>query len=241
MTARRIYLDTFRTYWTRAGFLLALGAGVFVPLGLLGALADQLTLHGENVADTSVLGWLALGGTLLAQATTSLVGELFYSGAVAVALAEGEKGKEPSLMEVARRLAYWRLIAVDILFVAGTAIGLVLFIVPGVIFFTWFALAAPIVELEGAGVRTAFGRARSLVRGHFWLVLVVLVPISFVGEVVTEAAVEGIHGLIHNPFLHDWTAEVVTSVLITPVYAVAAVLLTLGLSGRRRPATPRPS
>lgn len=236
MTVRRIYLDTFRIYWTRAGFLLALGAGVFVPLGLLGALADQLALNAENVADISVLGWLALGGTLLAQAATSLVGELFYSGAVAVALAEGEKGKEPSLREVARRLAYWRLIAVDILFVAGMAVGLLLFLVPGVIFFTWFALAAPIVELEGAGVRTAFARARSLVRGHFWLVFAVLVPISLAGEVISDAAVQGIHGLIGNPFLHDWTAEVVTNVLISPVYAVAAVLLTLRLSGRGKPA-----
>ena len=236
MTIRRIYLDTFRTYWARAGFLLVLGALVFVPLGLLSALADQLGTDIENAGDLSLLGWVALGGAIVAQAFTTLIGELFYSGAVAVALAEGERGKEPSLREVARRLAYWRLIAVDILFVTGTAIGLLLLVVPGVIFFTWFALSAPIVELEGAGVRTAFARARSLVRGHFWLVFAVLVPISFVGEAITEVAVDGIHGLIHNPFLHDWTAEIVTSVLISPVYAVAAVLLTLRLSGRGEPA-----
>ena len=41
MTLRRIYGRTLQTYWRQAGFLMLLGAVVFIPLSLLDALADK--------------------------------------------------------------------------------------------------------------------------------------------------------------------------------------------------------
>ena len=42
MTARDIYVRTARTYWRRGGYLLLLGSAVFIPLGLIDALADGI-------------------------------------------------------------------------------------------------------------------------------------------------------------------------------------------------------
>lgn len=80
-----------------------------------------------------------------------LLGEVFYSGAVAVLIALAPPDGRLSLRWVAGRLAYGSLIAVDVAYNFGVAAGLLLLVVPGVLVFTWFALAAPMVELEGNG------------------------------------------------------------------------------------------
>src|SRR5829696_1938673 len=231
VTARGFYVRTARTYWRHAGYLLMLGIAVFVPLGLIDALANrfaELDLSDlEQLSDLAAVG-LVIG--LLAQAITSLLGEVFYAGAVALALAGGVEAKPSSLTSVARRLAYWRLIAVDIVFVTATAVGLLLLIVPGIIVFTWFALAGPVVELEGAGVRAAFRRSRRLVRGHFWTVLLVLLPITLGSELLSGLTVDGFHNLIHSSLLSDWVGEAFANIVLSPFYAVAAVLMTLQLS-----------
>jgi hypothetical protein len=231
--ARDIYLRTVRAFLVRAGYLLALGAAVFVPLGLLDAAANRVS--GIQVLSPSELtdpGNVAIIAGLVLQALTSLLGEVFYAGAVGLALRQGERSAPPPLRAVARRLSYRRLIAVDVLFGLGTAIGLLLLIVPGIVFFAWFALAGPLVELEGVTVRRAFARSRQLVRGSFWTVLVVLLPITLASELLTDAALDLVHRVIHEPLLSDWAGEALTNILLSPFYAVAAVLMTLELSGR---------
>jgi hypothetical protein len=230
MKAGGIYVETVRTFVGRAGFLLALGVLVFVPLGLLDALADRVgTIHLSDPSDLTIMEFVAIGAGFAVQGVTSLLGEVFYSGAVALTLANAEDGERPTLGHVARSLAYGRLIAVDILFGAAVVIGLLLVIVPGVIAFAWFALAGPLVEIEGCGVRASFARSRRLVKGHFWTVLAVLGPITLASELSTEAFLNLSHGAIHNHFLADWIGESLTNLAISPFYAVAAVLITLKL------------
>jgi hypothetical protein len=235
MRARDIYLRTARAFRTRAGYLLLLGAVVFIPLGLLDALADRLQeIHAEAPEDVFDLGTLALIGGLFAQVSTTLLGEVFYAGAVGLTMRGGEHSRPPSLRYVARHLSYGRLIAVDILLAVGVAIGLVLLIVPGILFFGWFALAGPVVELEGRGVRAAFVRSRRLVRGSVWTVLLVLIPITVASEILADALLQLPHLVIHQPLLRDWTGEALSNILMSPFYAVAAVLMTLELSRRKR-------
>jgi hypothetical protein len=235
VSAKGIYLETVRTYWQRAGFLLLVGALVFVPLGALDALANEIgEVRVEHLGDLADLAVAALALGVIAQATTSLLGEVFYSGAVALTLVRREHGLPPGLVEIARSLSYGRLIAVDILFGAAVAIGLLLLVAPGVLVFTWFALAGPLVEIEDDRVRSAFARSRRLVRGRFWTVLAVLAPIALANEALTSAALSLSHDAIHHEFLAAWIGESATNVVLSPFYAVAAVLITLELRGLAR-------
>jgi hypothetical protein len=234
VSARRIYRQTLGTFRERAGFLLLVGVLVFVPLGLLDALANRVeAVELDGVSSLSDLVKVALAVGFLLQATTSLLGEVFYSGAVALTLAHARHGHEPTLREIGGSLAYARLIAVDILFGVAVAIGLVLLVVPGVILFTWFSLAGPLVEIEDDGVRTSLARSRRLVKGHFWAVLAVLGPIALASEALTNLAISASHDAIGNEFLRDWIAESLTNVALSPFYAVAAVLITLTLLAQR--------
>jgi hypothetical protein len=219
-------LAAYRRNWPS---LVLLGAIVFVPMGLLEAATENHNeIHVHRLAD---LRPDALAPPLVLT-VTSLLGEVFYAGAVAVILAAGRGGERTPLHVLAGRLAYGRLIAVDILFALGVAFGLVLFIVPGLVFFAWYVLAGPIVELEHVGVRAAFARSRRIVRGHAWRVLVVLLTVSILGEALSELVVELAHDTGASDFVVRWLGESLASIAVSPFYAIAATLITVTLAAR---------
>lgn len=222
-----VYVRIGRTYWSWAPTLLLLAAIVFLPLGLLGAIATEIDVEQLNI--DSAVKVAALAGAVSLIAATSLIGEVFYSGAIAIGLTHPEHEKPPGLRQIARRISYGRLIVIDLLYVAMVIVGMIAFIVPGVLIFVWFGLAGPVVEIEEHRVRDALRRSFQLVRGHFWLVFWVLAPIEIVGDLIGEFAGEQVHHLLGDSFLGSWLAETVSSSILSPLFAVAVVLLTLDL------------
>lgn len=231
------YRRIVRTYFAWAGTLLPLAFFVFVPLGLIHA----IPVHVE-ATDLDLDSGVRITGAVLAVlllATTGLLGEVFYTGAVAIALTHPHDGEPPSLREVARTIDYRALIAVDLIFGVAVALGFLAFVVPGVLLFVYLGLAAPVVEIEHRGVRAALARSYRLVRGHFWLVLAVLVPIEIASDVVSGAATHLAHDLLGDSLLAGWLTDTATNIVLTPFYAVAAVLLTIDLVADRDGTSPR--
>jgi hypothetical protein len=222
-----LYARIVRTYFSWAGTLLPLAVWVFIPLGLIHAIpvhfdVTHLDLEGAIDVFVLILAVVALGAT-------GLMGEVFYAGAVAIALTHPHDGKPPSLREVARMINYRRLIAADLLYVVLIAAGLAAFFLPGILLYVYLGLAAPVVEIERKGVRAAFARSFDLVRGHFWIVAAILIPLEIAGDTITNAAIHVAHLLLGDTFVSGWLADTATNVVFTPFYAVAAVLLTLDL------------
>ncbi len=223
-----LYLRIGRTYLLWARSLLPLAVIVFVPLGLIHAIPVHVDVTSLDLEGG--LKILALAAAVLALATTGLIGEVFYTGAVAIALTHPRSGgKPPTIREVARMVNYRRLIAVDLLYGAAVALGLVAFVLPGLLLYVYLGLAAPVVEIERRPVRAALKRSYRLVRGHFWLVLAILVPIEIAGDGLTNLAISIGHSLFGGSLLAEWLADTATNIAFTPFYAVAAVLLTLDL------------
>jgi hypothetical protein len=237
MAVLSLYKRIWRTYFAWAGTLMPLAFFVFVPLGLVHAIPVQVeatTFDFDN--GIAIVG---AGLALLLLVATGLLGEIFYTGAVAIALTHPHEGEPPSLLEVARTVRYGTLIAVDLIFGVAVAVGTLALVVPGVLVFVYLGLAAPAVEIEHHGVRAALVRSFNLVRGHFWLVLAVLVPIEVVSDVLTSGATHLAHDLLGESLLAEWLLDTATNILLTPFYAVAAVLLTLDLIADRDGAAPR--
>jgi hypothetical protein len=229
MTVLSLYARIWRAYFAWAGSLLPLAVFVFVPLGLVHAIPVHVDVTSLDVRSGAEITGAALA--LLLLATTGLIGEVFYTGAVAIALTHPHDaaGKPPSLLQVARMVDYWTLIAVDLIFGVLVAVGFVAFVVPGVLLFVYLGLAAPVVEIEHHGVRAALARSFRLVRGRFWLVLAVLVPIEIASDVATNLATNLAHTVLGDSLLAEWLTDTATNIVLTPFYAVAAVLLTLDL------------
>ncbi len=237
MTVFSLYARIWRTYFAWAGTLLPLAVLVFVPLGLIHA----IPVHVEATS-LSVGSGLEIFGALMALlllVTTGLIGEVFYTGAVAIALTHPHGDEPPSLREIAGTIKYWRLIAVDLIFGILVAVGILAFVAPGIFVFVYFGLAAPVVEIEHRGVRAALARSYQLVRGRFWLVLAVLVPIEIGSDGLTDLATHLTHSLLGDSLAAEWLADTATNIVLTPFYAVAAVLLTLGLIAEKDGSGPR--
>lgn len=231
------YGRIWRTYWAWAPSILLLALIVFIPLALIDALVVQIDL--ESIDLDSGVKIAALAAAIGAITATGLLGEVFFSGAVAISLTNPEHERPPPLSHIARRLNYGRLIAVDLAYVAIVAVGLVLAIVPGAIAFVWLGLAGPVVELEERTVGGALRRSLALVRGNFWLVFWVLVPIEVIGDAIGEGLVHLVHDLLGEGLLASWLAEASSNVVLSPIFALAAVLLTVELINRKDGTGPR--
>jgi hypothetical protein len=221
------YARIWRTYRAWAPSLLALALVVFVPLALLDALTMDVELDALDV--TSGIKLAAVVLAVGAITATGLLGEVFFSGAIAISLTHAHGEKPPPLREIARRLRYGRLIAVDLAYVALVAIGLLLGLVPGLLAFVWLALSGPVVELENCTAKGALARSIGLVRGNFWLVLWVLLPIQLVGDGLGHLLAGLVHDLFGDTFVATWLAEAVSDLALSPIFAVAAVLLAVEL------------
>jgi hypothetical protein len=230
------YADIWRTYWGWMPSLLIFAVVVFVPLGLIDALSLQVNVDSLDL--TSGVEIAALMLAVGAVTMTGLLGEIFFSGAIAISLTHPHGQGRPNAREIAGRIKYGRLVVVDIAFVAIVALGLVLGLVPGVLAFVFLGLAGPIVEIEERSAASALRRSFQLVRGSFWLVFWVLVPIEVLGDAIGGGLAALVHHELGDTFVAAWLAEAVSNAFLSPVFAVAAVLLTVDLIGRREGTAP---
>jgi hypothetical protein len=230
------YGRIWRTYWNWAPSILLLASIVFLPLGLLDALTANVEIDSLDVTSGFKVAAIVLAVGVVT--TTGLIGEVFFSGAIAIALTHPRGENPPPLREIARRLNYGRLIAVDLLFVAIVAAGLLLGVIPGILAFVWLALAGPVVEIEERSAGGALRRSLQLVRGNFWLVFLVLTPIEIAGDAIGGGLAALVHEVFGHTFVATWLAESLADAALSPVFAVAAVILAVDLMAEKDGAAP---
>jgi hypothetical protein len=224
----------YRTWW--AGILL-LAAAVFVPLGLLDAAALQVDVEALDLSSgIKVLALIAAAG---AVTMTGLLGEVFFAGAIALSLTHPEGDRPPPLRHLARQISYRRLIVVDILYVVIVAVGLILLVLPGVVAFVVLGLSGPAVELEERTVLGALARSYRLVRADFWLVFWVLVPIELVGDAIGSLIEHFVHDALGDTFIATWISESTSNFALSPLFAIASVVLATRLINQLEGSGPR--
>jgi len=229
----------FRSILTRiaAGYRhdgkLLLGTCLLV-FGVIGLVSAFDPFDGNALEDWSG-GWsVVLLLLIAAQVSLPLLGAVFYSGVVAAAEERRRSGVRHGLADVARELPYRRLILADLALIAVTIAGFVLLIVPGFVVITWFALIAPLIELEGLGVRAAFRRSRAMVRPHFRRVAAVVIPLTFL-QALLEGGGESLgHTILGEGFFGNWLATVLANLLTAPLYALTVLALYFEIRARER-------
>ena len=132
--------------------------------------------QGAKLAPAATVG-LGLVGMILAIALYAIV-----QGALVRSTVDHEEGRHPGLGEsiMAGLVVAIPLIVMAIISGIAMMIGLVLFVVPGVILFLMWSVSAPALVDERLGIMGALERSSYLTRGYRWrifgmvLVLVVL-------------------------------------------------------------------
>lgn len=214
----------------RLFFLFGLAAVIFVPLGLLEAVQSEIgEVDTELMSDREVLEGLGVAGI---NVSTALLGEVLYAGAVSIAVISTPLGESPSLRRIMGEIRWGALIAIDLLFALGVLLGLLLLVVPGVIFFARYALTAVLAEVEERGVRDAFRRSAELSRGSYRLILGLVLGATALSEVATGLLGMLLDGLQTDHFLAEWAVASGGDILLNPISALLAVALALVLGAR---------
>jgi hypothetical protein len=132
---------------------------------------------------------------------------------------------------------------VGILLVVLLAIAAV---VLGVMAYLRVVVAVPVVVLEGVGPWSALNRSWHLSRGHGWLIFGVILVITIVSGIF-GAVLGGVAGaMLASPGGATSVAarvvlalvSILAQILVSPISALAAVLLYFNLRGRREPTFP---
>ncbi len=208
---------------------------MFAPLGVIEVADHHLQEPLTDAEFEPTLGTLAAAAAAgLGHAAGALLGEVVYGGIVAALVLASRGGAERTLGDVLRELPIMRLVAVDLLWVVVVAAGLVAFVIPGLVFIVWFALVAPVVEIERTGVADAFRRSRQLVRRRFWLVAALVLPLLAIEDSLGSLAQSVSFWGLGDGVIGDWAGSVLANLVTSPPYALAATLLFLGLSERER-------
>ncbi|HEY7893086.1 MAG TPA: hypothetical protein VIC05_12835 [Solirubrobacteraceae bacterium] len=207
---------TFEIYVDQAPVLMPAAAVVFVVSSLLSVVL---------VAAAPALAIVAL--------VISIVATTLFTGMVVELVADVQDGRRDASVSQLLRAAspmLGPLLLVGILAGFGIVIGLVLFVIPGVILMTIWSVAAPAVVLERLSATRALGRSRELVRGNGWsvfgviVVMVVLVVIVGGGVELAAEAAGTAAGL---------GARVIIGVLTAPLSSLAAAVLYFQLRSSR--------
>ena len=212
--------EMYKTHWRH---LLPIALVVYLLLSFFALLL------------ASLLGWLGV----IAGAFVSLAGIFWLQGALVVAIEDVRDGRtDLSIRETLSRVRprMNTLAAAGVLAALAITLGLILFIVPGLLLFTWWLLIVPVIVLEGAGVTRAFGRSRELVRGNGWNVFGVIVLTFLV--LVVAGIVLGLALSFLPDELATYIGDVVSNTLTAPFVALAWTLVYYRLAGRDRPAEP---
>jgi Membrane domain of glycerophosphoryl diester phosphodiesterase len=228
----------FNIYKANASKLILIVAIVVVPLSFISALFSGVIFEGSKhtvlvfgqpveVIDRSF--GLLLAGALV-TAVISVIITAVLQAAILRAAAQATVG-DPVDAEESYRFGFKRLgsvILVSLLVGLVVLGGLILLIIPGLIFGVLLSVSVPVLIVENRRGREALSRSWNLVKGHFWHAVGVIIVAGLIVGVVS-----GIVGAIGgSAWIVRWIFSAIAQILTAPFTALVSVLLYLDLRAR---------
>jgi hypothetical protein len=221
------------------------------PLAIKDVLKDTWRLYRTLFLRSFLTGFVvfaALGVFAISPYLSALigfVGTTLVQGALVEVVEDEHRGRAPRGFGELYLSSWSRLgsmLAVSILMGIGVGVGLFLFIVPGVLLAIRWAVATPIVMLEGLGARAAMRRSQQLVGGHRKDVFVVLANIwirTFVAWIAFSLLIGALASGTSHPALALWFGGVLAAALVTPYAAHALNVVYYRLAEPDQPLIPQ--
>jgi hypothetical protein len=201
--------QVFSIYGANAGVLLPVAFWLFLVVAIVNGIAGSSPFL---ILLASVVGIAA--GTL-------------YQGTVVNLVRDVQDGRRDfSAGELLSQATPFILPLIGAGILAGLAIGLglIVFIIPGLILLTIWAVIAPTIVIEKSPVMASFGRSRELVRGNGWQVfgaIVVAFLIVIVGSLIFTAIAAAI---ADGPLLRI-VFSALASTITAPISALVAAVI----------------
>jgi hypothetical protein len=160
----------WNAYWKNVGPMLLIAVVVVAIEAVFSAIGNSINSTFPRI---------------LVQIAGNLVSLLITLGWLRVAL-EITRGVKPELGDVFKADGFWIFLLASILFYIGAVIGLILLIVPGIIFIATFGFYGFVIAQrgEGVGVLESLQQSMDITRGHRWSLFgmaIVLFLVNIVG------------------------------------------------------------
>jgi hypothetical protein len=207
--------EVFSIYRANAGVLLPVAFWLFLVVAILDGIAGSSLLL---LLVASVIGIAA--GTLYQGMVVNLVRDV-QDGRRDFSAGELLSSATPFILP---------LIGAGILAGIGIFVGLILFVVPGLILLTIWAVIAPAIVVERSPVMASFGRSRALVRGNGWPVFGAIV-VAFLIVIVGGLLFGAIAASIADGPLLRIVFSALASTITAPVSALVAAVIYFRLQG----------
>jgi hypothetical protein len=205
--------QVFSTYGQQAGVLLPLAFGLYLVVAIITG------LFASNV----FLSLIAIG--------VSVIAATLYQGMVVSLVRDVQDGSRDSsvgqLIEETWPVVL-PLIGAGILAGIGIAVGLIIFIVPGLILLTIWSVIAPVIVVERSGAIDAFGRSRALVKGNGWQVFGVIIVVFLIAT-IASFVLRAIGASISDSIVMLALFSLIASTLTAPITALAASVIYFNL------------
>ncbi len=239
-----------KIYRARFGVLVRAVAVVTAPVYALGAIIRISIPQSDSFTDVSQPGatpefeadqfWAFMAGTLVI-AILAFVASQVATGACFKAVGGAYLDEEPDWKESLRfaRERLGSLLWLSFLLVVFLTPAFLACIIPGVYFYVAWAVAAPVLLLEGVKGRGALKRSRALVEGRFWPTAGVLVLVGILTGVVQGiflGVLTGIVSIAGNEVataLADAIGQTASSALTTPLTAAVLTVMYFDLRVRK--------
>jgi len=210
------------TLYTRFfGRFFLLGLVVFAALNLVYALLVEAISSdaGGAVVTLGILGF-----------AIAVIGTTWLEGAFVYAVQDARDGSfDSTLGDVFARVspAVFPLLVAGLLAGLGIALGFILFVVPGLILLTIWAVIGPVIVLEGAAPLDSFGRSRALVRGHGWTVFAIVL-ITGLLSAIASGILQTVFSFLPR-FFEILVGGTIAQAVVAPLMAIAIALTYFGL------------
>jgi hypothetical protein len=200
---------------------VTLGLVVFAALNLVYALlVEAISSDSEGaIAALGVLGF-----------AIAVIGTTWLEGAFVYAVQDVRDGSfDATLGDIFTRVspAVLPLVVAGLLAGLGIAVGFMLFLVPGLILLTIWAVIGPVIVLEGTGALESFGRSRALVRGHGWTVFAIVLITGLLSSIASSILQTAFSFLPR--FLEILIGGTIAQAVVAPLMAIAIALTYFGL------------
>jgi hypothetical protein len=220
-----ILSQALNVYKANAAKLIAIVALVVVPLTLVSTLLTQVARDPDTEGGVVT----ALLVAVITVAISLIIWSLLEA-AIVRAAAQATLG-DPIDVEASYRWGFRRIgsvILVSILVGLAVVGGLILLVIPGLIFLVMLSVSIPALIVEDRRGSDALGRSWNLVKGNFWHVVGVIVVAGLI-----TGTISGIIGAIGgNAWFLRWVFSSIGTIVTAPFTALVAVLLYVDLRAR---------
>lgn len=138
-----------------------------------------------------------------------LVAYAWFSGSLTIAVREVASGKVTTLKKTLEDgwSIKWSFLFVTTLFSLVIGGGMILLVIPGIIFFTWYFLCTYTLVCENLKGWAALSRSRELVRGHWWGVAIrLLLLCCILGGIIIIISFIPFLGKVMNVLFYQFIA-----------------------------------